>query len=400
MMRTIQTTYRYRLQPTSTQLSFLRQFAGARRWIWNWALARRIEHFKTTGQHLSLTTLFAELTRIKQQPETAWLRTIDSQALQQALRDLDQAYQHFFRRVKQKARRKGFPKFKSKHHDTPRFRIPQRVTLSGRLVQVPKIGAIKAVIHRPLDGTTKSATFTQEPDGAWYISFVVEQQVPVSPPRAVRTHVGVDLGLKSLVTLSSGETVENPRWYRTQMKKLRRAQQALSRRQKGSANRAKARRKVAHQHAKVRRQRQDFLHKLSARLVRDYDLVTIEDLNIRGLARTKLSTSVIDAGWGLFRLYLTYKAERSNATLMLVDRFFASTRLCPACGTVNPDLTLADRNWTCPCGITHDRDLNAARNIDREGLRLYRLNVAAGSAETQNVCGETVRPVVTIGASR
>jgi len=175
MMRTIQTAYRYRLQPTIAQLSLLRQFAGARRWIWNWALAQRIKHFKTTGQHLSLATLFAELTQIKQLPQTAWLRTIDSQALQQALRDLDQAYQHFFRRVKQKARRKGFPKFKSKHHDTPRFRIPQRVTLSGRQIQVPKIGAIKAVIHRPLDGTTKSATFTQEPSGAWYISFVVEQ---------------------------------------------------------------------------------------------------------------------------------------------------------------------------------------------------------------------------------
>lgn len=323
-----------------------------------------------------------------------------AQALQQALRDLDHAYRNFFRRVKQGAKKVGFPKFKSKHRDTPRFRMPQDVQLHGSFVQVPKIGTVRAVIHRPLDGTIKSATFKQEPDGSWYVSFVVEQHIPKQQPRAVQTHVGIDVGLLSLATLSNGETIKNPRWYRTQMRKLRRAQQALCRKQPGSQNRAKARQKVARLHAKVRRQRQDSLHKLSARLVREYDLISIEDLNIRGLAKTKLATSVMDAGWGMFRQMLTYKADRNNATLVLVDRYFASSRLCPACGTVNPDLTLADRHWTCQCGAVHDRDLNAARNIDHEGLRLHHLNVAAGLAATQTACGEAVRPVVTIGASR
>jgi putative transposase len=400
MPRTIQTTYRYSLQPTSEQISKLRQCAGARRWVWNWALDRRIEHYQATGQSLPYNLLAGDLTKLKQQPETAWLRDMDSQALQQALRDLDQAYTNFLRRVKQGAKHVGFPRFKSKHRDTPRFRIPQRVTLDGSFVQVPKIGKVRAIIHRPLDGTIKSATFKQEPDGSWYVAFVVEQQIVHHQPRPVRTHVGVDLGLKSLATLSTGETIANPRWYRTQMRKLRRAQQALSRRQHDSAGRAKARQQVACLHTKVRHQRQDFLHKLSARLVRAYDLITIEDLSIQGLSRTKLALSVLDAGWGMFRRYLTYKADRNNATLMLVDRFFASTRLCPACGTVNPDLTLADRQWICQCGVTHDRDLNAARNIDHEGLRLYRLNVAAGLAETQTAGGDWVRPPTVGGAGR
>jgi putative transposase len=340
------------------------------------------------------------LVTLKQQPATAWLAQIDSQALQQALRDLDQAYRNFFRRVKQGAKKKGFPTFKSKHRDTPRFRIPQRVTLDGSFVQAPKIGAVRAIVHRPLEGLIKSATFKQELDRSWYVAFVVEQQAPERQPRPVRTHVGLDVGLKSLAVLSNGETIENPRWYRTQMQKLRRTQQRLCRRQKGSAGRAKARQQVARLHAKVRCQRQDFLHKLSARLVREYDLITIEDLNIRGLARTKLATSVLDAGWGLFRFMLTYKAARSGTTLLLVDRAFASSRLCAACGRVNPDLRLADRQWSCQCGAIHDRDLNAARNIDHEGLRLYELNVAAGLAETQNAGGDWVRPLETGGAGR
>jgi putative transposase len=400
MTRTLQTTYRYRLQPTATQRVLLRQFAGARRWIWNWALARRIAHYKASGQSLSLTTLCAELVKLKQQPETDWLNQIDSQSLQQALRDLDQAYAHFFRRVKQRAKKPGFPKFKSRHRDTPRFRIPQRVTLAGTFVQVPKIGQVRAIVHRPLEGTTKSAGFVQEPDGAWYVTFVVEQHVPAAQPRPIRAHVGIDVGLKSLISLSNGETIANPRWYRTQMRKLRRAQQVFSRRQKGSTSRAKARQQVARLHAKVRRQRQDFLHKLSARLVRDYDLITIEDLNVRGLARTKLATSVLDAGWGMLRSFLTYKAERNGTHLLMIGRFFPSSKTCGACGRVNDDLTLADRQWVCPCGAVHDRDLNAARNIDHEGLRLYHLTVAAGLAETQNAGGDWVSPLELGGTDR
>jgi putative transposase len=400
MTRTIQTTYRYRLNPTAEQEAQFRRFAGARRFVWNWALGRKQEHFQQTGKTISYPDLAAELTRMKRQPDMAWLRAMESQSLQQALRDLDSAYQHFFRRVRNGEKKKGFPKFKSRKTDTPRFRIPQRVTPEGSFVSVPKIGLVRVVVHRPLEGTTKGATFKQEACGHWYISLVVEQQIALKADRPVVSHSGIDVGLKSLAVLSSGETIANPRWYRTQSRKLRRAQKALSRKVKGSHNRSKARVAVARLHQKTRNQRNDFLHKLSTDLIRHNDLVSIEDLNVRGLAKTKLSKSVLDAGWGMFRAMLEYKADRNNTHLIVIGRFFPSSKTCGACGLINADLPLADRDWTCACGVHHDRDVNAAHNIDREGFRLFEQLVAAGCAETQNACGDSVSPIVTVGAGR
>jgi putative transposase len=400
MTRTIQTTYRYRLNPTVAQETLLNQFAGARRFVWNWALNRKITGYQQTGETLSYHDLAAELTRIKQEPATAWLREMDSQALQQALRDLESAYQQFFRRLKRGEKKKGFPKYKSRKTDTLRFRIPQRVSLTGNAVSVPKIGLIRAVVHRPLEGVTKGATFKREPDGQWYVCLVTEQQAAPRRERPVHTHIGVDMGLTSLAVCSTGETIANPRWYRTQTRKLRRAQQACSRKVKGSRNRAKARVRVARLHQKIRNQRNDCLHKLSTGLVRQHDLVSIEDLSVRGLAKTKLAKSVLDAGWGLLRSMLVYKADRNDSHVVAIGRFFASSKTCSACGLINIDLTLADRVWTCACGVQHDRDLNAARNVDREGMRLFALRVAAGNAETENACGDSVSPIVTVGAGR
>jgi putative transposase len=400
MQRTIHTTYRYRLDPTAEQERLLNQFAGARRFVWNWALNRKRQHYQQTGTTLSYNDLAAELTQMKQQPATAWLREMDSQSLQQALRDLDSAYQHFFRRARNGEKKKGFPKFKSRKTDPPRFRIPQRVRLEGSVVSVPKIGLIKVILHRPLEGVTKGATFKREACGHWYISLVVEQQIALKVDRLIQTHIGIDVGLKSLAALSSGETIENPRWYRTQMRRLRRAQKALSRKVKGSRNRGKARIVVARLHEKIRNQRNDFLHKLSTALIRHNDLVSIEDLNVRGLAKTKLAKSVLDAGWGMFRSMLAYKAERNNTHLIVIGRFFPSSKTCSACGLINADLALADRDWTCSCGVQHDRDLNAARTIDQEGVRLFEQIVAAGHAETQNACGDVVSPIVMVGTGR
>lgn len=400
MTRTLQTTYRYRLNPTVAQETLLNQFAGARRFVWNWALHRKKSHYQQTGETLSYHHLAGELTRLKQQPETAWLREMDSQSLQQALRDLDSAYQHFFRRLKRGEKKKGFPKYQTRKTDTPRFRIPQRVRLTEDVVSVPKLGLIRAVVHRPLIGVTKGATFKREPDGHWYVCLVVEQQAAPRSARPVQRHVGVDVGLKSLIVCSTGQTVANPRWYRRQTGKLRRAQKALSRTVRGSRNRGRARLVVARLHQKIKNQRADFLHKLSSELVRHHDLVSIEDLSIRGLAKTKLAKSVLDAGWGMFRDMLEYKADRNDSYVVAIGRFFASSKTCGVCGLVNADLTLADRVWTCACGVHHDRDLNAARNIDQEGLRLFEMRVAAGDAETQNACGDPVSPTVVVGAGR
>jgi putative transposase len=194
--------------------------------------------------------------------------------------------------------------------------------------------------------------------------------------------------------------IDNPRWYRTQTRKLRRAQKALSRKVKGSRNRGKAREVVARLHQKIGNQRKDFLHKLSTDLIRHFDLVSIEDLNVRGLAKTKLSKSVLDAGWAMFRSMLIYKADRADVHLIAIGRFFPSSKTCGACGLINADLTLSDREWICWCGVHHDRDLNAARNIDKEGSRLFEQLVAAGCAETQNACGDPVSPIDQIGTSR
>ena len=218
--------------------------------------------------------------------------------------------------------------------------------------------------------------------------------------RPVQTHVGVDIGLKALAVYSTGRTIANPRWYRTQTRKLRRAHQALSRKVRGSHNRGKARVVVARLHQKIRNQRNDFLHKLSTDLVRHHDLVSIKDLSVRGRAKTKLAKIVLDAGWGMFRSMLAYKTDRNDSHLVVIGRFFASSKTCGACGRVHADLTLAMREWDCRnpvCGVHHDRDLNAARNIDHEGLRLFALRVAAGYAETQNACGDPVSPMVTGG---
>jgi len=310
----IQTTYRYRLKPTDAQAAQLRRF------VWNWALRRKMNHFAATNKRLSLATLFTELKDLKQRPDTAWLREIDSQALQQVLQDLEKAFQAFF------AKRSGFPKFKSKKTDTLRFRIPQRVTLEGTFIRVPKIGPIRARIHRAVDGATKSATFKQEPDGHWYVAFVVEQAALDRTEQPVSSHVGVDLGLKTFAVMSNGAQVANPRFYRTQMRKLRWAQRALSRRKKGSANRTKARSRIAALHQKVKQQRSNFLHKVTSDLVNHFDLVSIEDLSVRGLARTKLSTSILDASWGAFRQFLSYKADRRNTYLMVIGRFYPSSR--------------------------------------------------------------------------
>ena len=386
-MRTIQTTYCYRLEPTAQQAATLARFAGARRWVWNWALRRKRDHYTQTGKSLSYNAQAAELTILKHGAETAWLREIDSQSLQQALRDFETAFGNFF------AKRAKYLRFRARKRDIPRFRIPQRVVLNQNRLSVPKIGGIRAIVHRPLEGVSKSATFKQEADGLWYVAIVAEQEIASRTGRTPQTHVGIDLGLKSFAVLSTGEMVDKPRFGRTQQRKLARAQRALSRKQRGSANREKARKQVAQLHAKIRHQRNDFLHKLSTNLVQRFDLISLEGLSVRGLVRTKLSKSVSDAGWGCFRTFLMYKADRADGYVQTIHRFYPSSRLCSRCGAKNNTLALSHRVWTCTaCSTVHDRDANASINIDQEGLRLFAHHVAVGYTETKNACGTSVSP--------
>lgn len=373
-MQTYQKAYRYRLLPTTAQKAVFEQWAGARRWVFNWALARRQTHYRATGKLLTVTKLCAELTILKRQPETAWLQAMNAQSLQQAIRDLDQAFRAFF------AKRSRFPRFRSKKRDRPTFRLPAEVMVVDGRLYVPKIGLVRMILHRPVEGTVKSATFKQDATGAWYVTLVAHIVVPDIPlPLPVRARtVGVDMGLHDLVVLSDGRRVPAPRYYRRAERKLRRLQRHHSRCQRGSRNREQARRALARQHQKVANQRNGHLHKLSATLVREYDAIVIENLNVQGLSRTKAGKSIHDAGWATLRFQLTYKARWQQKHLIVVDRFFPSSRLCSVCGAINGDLTLADRVWTCACGTIHDRDLNAARNLQDHGLRLI---LAGGTTE-------------------
>jgi putative transposase len=377
--------YRYRLEPTTEQENKLRQFAGARRFIWNWALQQRRDYYRQTGKGLPSKELSRRLTALKNQPETMWLREMDSQLLQQAVADVQRAYVNYF---EGRARR---PRFKSRKRDKIRFRIPQRVHIVGEAVVVPKIGKVPLRLSRPVEGTTKSATFKQDACGHWHVSVVVDTPLPdvaLPLPDPAQT-VGLDLGLGDVVVRSDGRKEPAPRFYRRAKRALRRAQRTQSRRQKGSRNREKARRRVVRIHQRVANQRAHFCHDLTTKLIKSHQAVCIEDLNVKGLARTKLATSFYDAALGQIRRQLQYKGQWYGVHVVVVDRFFPSTQLCHVCGFKNTGLTLNDRTWTCPrCGTVHDRDINAAINVKNEGLRI----LAVGHTESLNACGGAVRP--------
>jgi putative transposase len=377
--------FRYRLEPTDDQEQKLRQFAGARRFIWNWALQQRREYYRETGKTLPAKELSARLTALKDQPDTAWLRDMDSQLLQQVLADLQRAFNNFF------ARRACYPRFKSKKTEVLRFRIPQRVKVVGNRVQVPKVGLVRLRLSQPLAGTTKSATFRQDACGHWHVTLVSHIETPaVAPPiPEVEQTVGVDLGLKDIVVCSDGHREPAPRFYRQAERKLRRAHRVVSRRKKGSRNRARARARLARVYQHVANQRANFLHNLTTMMVKQHAAICTEDLSVKGLARTKLAKSVQDVGMGTLVWQLAYKGQWYGTHVVVVDRFYPSTQLCHDCGFRNEALTLGDRTWVCPaCGVLHDRDLNAALNIRDEGLRI----LAVGYTESLNACGRDIRP--------
>jgi putative transposase len=372
--------YRFRMRPTKTQEVGLYRMAGARRFIYNWALSRRKGYYAEHGKGISARELSSELTALKSKPETLWLKEADSQMLQQALRDVDRAFDAFFKR------RSRFPRLRSKKGGHFTFRISQRVRVEDGRVYVPKVGWIRIRQSRGVEGKTKSATFKRDATGHWYVALTTEFEIPDVEPPAPVNPVGVDLGLKDLFVLSDGERVRAPRFARTAERRLGRVQKDLSRKKPGSRRREKAKRRVAGVHRKVSNQRSDFLHKLTTDLTREYDCICLEDLNTKGLAKTKLSRSVLDAAFGEFVRQVEYKATWSFKHSVRVGRFFPSTKLCSECGKVNVNVTLSDRTWLCECGTQHDRDLNAARNILAEGMRL----LAAGQTESQNARGEPV----------
>ena len=375
--------YRFRLVPNPAQEQQLLQFAGCCRWVWNWALLEKQKHYQTKKETLLTSVLKAQLPKLKKQPETAWLGECDSQALQEVLRDLDRAYANFF------AKRARFPKRKSRRKSRPSFRVSQRVSVTDGSVTIPKIGSVRIRQSQKIEGATKSATIKQDACGDWHVTLVSEFAVPDVQLPAEKI-IGIDLGLKEFAVFSTGERVPAPRFFRQQQRKLKKAQRQLARRQKGSHRRAKARRKVAGVHRQTANKRADFIHKFTTGIIRRFDAVCLEDLCVKGMARSNRGKSALDAALRETRRQLEYKALWSGKRVTVIDRWYPSSKTCHHCGWIYRDMTEEERSWLCGgCGAKNDRDFNASLNIRDEGTKQFM--VAVGHTETLNAHGPDVR---------
>ena len=381
----MQLRYNFRLYPTPGQAQALAKAFGCARVVFNDALAaRRAAHEAGLPWIPDAELQRRVITEAKKTPERAWLAEVSSVVLQQAVADLNTAYRNFFASATdtRKGPKVAPPRFRSRKDSRQAIRFTRnarfRVTPGGKLA-LPKVGEVRVRWSRPLPTEPSSVTVIKDAAGRYFASFVVE--VAPEPLPEADAEVGIDLGLAALAVLSDGRKVDSPRFLRRAERKLRKAQRALSRKQQGSKNREKARLRLARAHARVADARRDFHHQLSTSIIRENQAVYVEDLAVKGLARTRLAKSVHDAGWSQFVAMLEYKAARHGRTFGKIDRWFPSSKLCSACGALRESMPLNVREWTCPCGAVHDRDVNAAKNI-----------LAAGRAERLNACGAGVRP--------
>ena len=380
-MKIIKYSYKFRITPTKDQEVLLNKHFGSVRWSYNYFLNQRKEEYLKNKKSLTYNGQSAQLTILKKNEETAWLKEVNAQTLQYSLKCLDQAYQNFF------SKRTQFPRFKSKRSKNS-FCVPQNVKVKEEKLVIPKFqDGIEIVMDRSIEGSIRQCKISKTPTGKYFVSILVDREY--TPVKKTNKSVGIDLGLKDFLVMSDGSKIKNQRFLKHYEKTLKLNRQSLSRKTRGSNRYERQRLKVSRIHEKITNSRMDLIHKTTLDIVRNYDKIFVEDLNVSGMMKNrKLAKSIGDVAWGTFINTLKYKAEWNDKEILEVGRFFPSSKTCNSCGWINNSLTLKDRNWKCKCGLVVDRDLNSAKNILNEGLRCKDISVGT----TDHGRGAQIRP--------
>ena len=378
-MKVIKYTYKFRLEPTQDQQVLLNKHFGSVRYVYNYFLNQRKTEYLENKKSITYNQQAGHLTKLK--VEMNWLKEINSQTLQYSLKCLDTAYQGFFNK------RTKFPNFKSKHNKNS-FTIPQFLSIKKDMLYIPKFReGIEMIMERKITGVVRRATISKTPTGKYFVSILTELEY--QPVSKTNQSVGIDLGIKDFLVLSNGTKIKNHRFLKHYERILAENQKYLSRKTKQSNRYEKQRLKVARIYEKITNSRMDLIHKTTTSLIKQFDTIYLEDLNVKGMMKNhKLAKAIGDVSWGKFIDVLEYKAIWNNKQVIHIDRFFPSSKTCSKCGWINNNLTLKDRNWTCPdCNSVHDRDFNAAINILNEG---YRKNISDGTSDYER--GAKINP--------